>query len=480
MESQACAADAESYEKLVEWICQSHGGFVHQNLRLKGSGSARGVFAVKEISKGETLVSLPANRAVSGSQLPVSYNNDRSVSSWLRCIAAYMEARLKGHHFQPYLESLPLQYESLLDWSNEEIERYLAGTALCRLVMQDRQEKILETRYREAVRPYLFHLGLLTKEERDGELQEFRMACMCVSTRGFHLEDKDAVGSYSGPFLLPWIDLLNHDPRQKCTTLKWDRNKNCFYMEAERDIAATEEVYHSYGTNLTSAQVLKTFGFVPEESVQAAINGEMKDEISPAMLSKWEVMSACQAVAKSSFPSRLRSHMSSTADDEEERWELKHDMTTRDLSSLPDEFLISGNEPLSEELVTTISVLLLPEEVYSEFAKDGITRLDMSVLDDFYLGKLACQCLAYAVAEKLATFVRLSIAGSEDDNEDSTLLQRLGGQPKFARAVYGLTIRLEEKRCLTTLLSKARSVCASLGGIPIDCGEPPGKKIKKS
>lgn len=468
------------YKELCRWISQSnsgtHGaGKVHDNLELRGEGSTRGIIAVKHIRQGEILVSLPANLAVSGSQQPKSYRG-KDVSNWLRCIAAYYEARQRGVYFQPYLNSLPVKYESLLDWSKEEVKDFLGGTALGNLALKDQTNDVLETRFQEAVRPYLEHIGLvlspkpLSAAAAAEELDTFREACMCVATRGFHLDqvalDGDTTTTYSGPFLLPFIDLLNHDPSRKCTTLRWDGDKECFIMEAERDISLNEEVYHSYGTSLTSSQLLKTFGFVSEKAIDAAARGVTTGpQVTVAGIAKKELLSACMAVAESTIPAEIISHMQdSNMSEEEMHWHLKFDMLGRDTSFLPDNFLISCLDPLSDELVTVCSALLLPQDVYIEMVQSGADLLDRSLLHDYFLCKLVCQSILFAITKKFEDYKSFRVPEIEAIVDDKAFLKSIQRKPNLQRAAFGLTIRLEEKACLAALRSEIFSISDAIGG----------------
>ena len=461
------------FANLVEWITQppSSGGHVHEGLELRGDGLARGLFARTRILKGETLVALPESLSVSGSTSPMSYG-DRCVSSWLRCIAAYYRARQKPERFQPYFESLPEVYDSVLTWTDDEVAVYLSGTTLCSLVLRERQENVLEARFKEAVRPYLEHLGLVLSSDSIPEgVAFFREACMCISTRGFHLEESASNSLYSGPFLLPFIDLLNHDPIRKCTTLNYE--DGMFLMKAERDIEEKEEVFHTYGTKLTSTQVLQTFGFVPESSTDAAERSvRVGDHVTPAILSKVEVVSACQSVIASSFPAEVRSYMKSSQSHlGEDNWELELDVSTRDLAFLPDDFVVSCLCPLSEGLITLCCTLFLPPDVYDEFMASGAALLDRSVLDDYYLGKLVCEALDVAIATKVSTYSPIVIPGSgtpeRHHDDDYSLLRVIRRKPGLQRALYGLTVRLEEKSCLAALRSDVTYISHCLGEIPL-------------
>jgi len=77
---------------------------------------------------------------------------------------------------------------------------------------------------------------------------------MCISTRGFHYSTSSPTTTatnsssssylndnkehrYDGPFLLPIIDLLNHDPENTCTTLQYDDATGTFTPASEtRDL----------------------------------------------------------------------------------------------------------------------------------------------------------------------------------------------------------------------------------------------------
>ena len=168
--------------------------------------------------------------------------------------------------------------------------------------------------YEHRVEPFLRHIGIfsstsapdnvddddddindkdkaLVSTEKEKKFEQFILASQCISTRGFHMTTKKSTtctsssyggtspspstdDDYDGPFLLPVIDLLNHDPSNKCTTLQRSTHNvddDYFYMIAERDICEGEEVVHSYGDGLTSAQLLQTFGFVPSNHTDRII-----------------------------------------------------------------------------------------------------------------------------------------------------------------------------------------------------------------
>ena len=532
----------------------------------------RGVYANKPIRQGETLVVLPESLVISGKEPPPQRNNDNhhhqdstlpkttkseitssasssldavvSPSPWLKCIGRYYQAQ-RDPFYRPYLDSLPVRYDddaSLLAWSNDEIQTLLAGTALGHLVTNDRRGNLLAQRYQTKVRPYLLQLlsnhGIIlpnkpppldkaavveassskTSSSVEEEMVEFRKACACVSSRGFHrpprrrkeesspCNDNDD-DDYLGPYLLPLIDLLNHDPERQSTTLRYSSKNQTFWMQAERDIATDQEIVHSYGDGLTSGQLLQTFGFVPSSHTQRVLSllantnaGSFSSAKSatkppttttPAVLSKSMVIQATQTVMTNPrVLQRIYNHLNQQddeEDDEDETWELpsKKEQQHRNLSVLSDDHVLGFSNDdndivLTEELLTLCCVLLLPQDVYEEiFVETGFALLDQTALQDRFLGLLVCETLLEAIRLKRQTYTPLNyhnIANittttsketkhdndDNNENDDAVLLQRLWQETTTTttstvtvrRACYALTIRLEEKSCLDAMEKK--------------------------
>jgi hypothetical protein len=459
--------NAAAFETLVQWIRSKSGGHVHGSLELRRSGPTRGVFAAKAIKKGESLITLPPGLVLSGEALASTYGVNRISSPWLRAIGAIYKARNEELDFNVYLRSLPASLETLLEWSTHEIGSYLAGTTIGAMVMLDREQKALETRFKSAVKPYLASLGVIAtsalSESDELDIDSFRHACMLVSTRGFHLQQDDSQhDAYHGPFLLPCIDLLNHDSANACTTLKRDPITKAFFMVSERDIDADEEILHSYGSHLTSDQVLQTFGFVPQYSIDFVSKDGgvvVEQHLSPASFSKEEIVQACKAVVQSNYVDNLRKAIDHNTMSEDDVWELDvHDQALRDFSMIPDDLVVKSSEPLSDELITLCCLFFLPADVYEEVSSGGeLSVLDRSILDDYFLGKLVCHAVLQAIRSKFGRYDCLQIPGIDDGmcRDDKTLLCHiLQNSVDKHRAVYGLTIRLEEKACLHALRSE--------------------------
>ena len=594
----------------------------------------RGVFARRPIRRGETLVRLPSRLALDGRANPPSYDcptsssdgvdggcsttatTTRFASPWLRCLASLVaaladsrggtgkedakgdskEVPATGPRFDhgPYVSSLPDRYDSLLNWTTDEVGAYLRGTSLAASCAEG-GDGALRERFEGTVLPYLRRanaVGMLGDSSEDvhdrdakrrrtddphdsvrksgssedgGSDEEkasadalfplFREACMCISTRAFHMQSPttseggadgsaNADPAYDGPYLLPYVDLLNHAPdgsRSKVTTLRRDAGSGDFFMAAERDIETGEEVCHSYssgsggaGGGLNSAQLLRTFGFVDVASVSERLEGyhraagsserRVPSDLTPAVISKVDLLAACEEVATSSYPDRVMCRMERTGmlgdgwefwtvpyndpdydpdgNDEgggsDPNWELRR----RLLGGLPDDMLVTSSNQLTDEMITACAVRFLPDEALADLADDGRPLyFGRGVLSDYYLGCLVLTSVLRAVRARLASYAsglpdgtsasaRSSLSGllrgiegrgadgaiawGTDAADDASLLSALasrgeegGGEVRgddetLDRLAFGLVVSLEERTCLLGLRGVAAGMLAEL------------------
>jgi SET domain len=472
------------WENLVDWVHQA-GGFVHPSLQLAGHGPSRGIETIGPIQQGDLLIRIPPSCVISGMHVP-SKVDGTPASPWLRCLGALLQAKRESSSnlatskqalpnpsltcSTPYIESLPSkdEYETLFQWSVSDIQKFLGGTTLGKVLLLDRNEKSLERRYRLGVEPFLKHLGVLEKKKRNkrkrsGEGEEevlddlvtspdyeaFLEASMCISTRGFHLmnedEDQDQKQSdhpievpYNGPFLLPVIDLLNHDPEKACTTLQRDSSSGNFTMIAERHLVPGEAVVHSYGNELTSAQLLQTFGFVPashsKRILEPSQSSPSPSSLTPVSLHKIDhLIRACLIIKSSIYPKEIQNCLMQrrvgqdgpwNGSNDDEFWDVEDIPDRKMANSMPDEFLVSltlkdtaRESLLTEDLISLLAIQFLPEDAFVEIFQNesSTTRLDLSILeDDPYLGMLSCHSLLMALSLKLEEYaLRLSNANGK-------------------------------------------------------------------
>ena len=464
--------------------------------------------------------------------------------------------------YSPYLNSLPMSYDTLFQssslttststsissWSDHEISNYLSGTTLGKIVTYDRQCNTLHTRFIKYVKPYLDYILQSDDNENNTRnnhhhnnndslslLSLFEQACACVSTRGFHLQGNKEE-EYSGPFLLPFIDLLNHTSSSidKCTTLQQQylhndndddnvgTNESVFVMVAERFIQKGEEILHSYGDTLTSGQLLQTFGFVEDRCIQRAMNNLVEGNeddmllynLTPAVLSRMDVIQACSNVSSSLFPNQLKQiihekykknnhnnkkNIDNYNEDVDETWDLPQSVSNREKdvrNIIPDEILIQYEKTttqdtkedklLCDELVTLCSIQFLPDDVYADWLEENgssLCMLSKDILDDYFLGKLVLKSILVAIESKMKSYEpilldfdidywynELETSSNHSLEGDKFLLQKLYYQNMSVEnkrnaqqhAMYCLTIRIEEMTCLLLLKRRVLVIFDSL------------------
>lgn len=498
------------WHELVSWL-RASGGEVHASLQLRDSLSkaGRGIFATRAIPKREVLIRLPVKLSVNGQNLPKWYvskqeehyypsvnQEKRQASPWLRCLAAYLQEVTENHvgssRLTHYLASLPKSYETVWQWSDQEVECFLSGVhpPASHLVESSSIENpwkidrdAIKKRYRDQIRPYLVHCGILLNEENgntsfdeNAELDQFAIACQALSTRGFctlsqsqhtatfNPENNDQSDLYIGPFLLPIIDLLNHGNEQRvCTSLQ--RQDDMFIMKTERNVSEGEELLHSYEggtplhnnhhTQLSSGQFLLSFGFIPRERIDSCtvlrdFSVKCAFWTSPVIFSKTnDIFRSCWEVMESDFPQKLQVSMGEQVL-EKEFWTLQVDHS-RVADYVPEEILIASPscalstrdldgvnnlDLLTDDLVTAACIPLLPRYAYSEITERSL--LNRRILEDYYLGKLVGAVLLRAIEGKLAKYepipkdVVYSILGEDNDStinvsyeDDISLLKAL-------------------------------------------------------
>lgn len=361
------------------------------------------------------------------------------------------------------------------------------------------------------------------------EWQRFEYACQALSTRSFHLDAESDTNAafgrtgnkvHPGPYILPVIDLVNHsyrseqatiEPSQKstCSSTRVQLVDDCFCMIAERDLFPGEEVLHSYGDQLCSSQFLASYGFVPECLMKRAATVEDPDSFplrssaglpwAPIYLSKMEIWECCWEIIESDVPQQLAIAMKEMDD---ETWPLTIDKN-RKADYVPDHIVLSvtlsafdeerpdrsnRNSLLTDEIVTAACVPFLPLCAYAEITE--YTLLDRSILQDYFLGQLVGMSLIKVIQRQRSLYRPISIAtiqrvtsverATSDSSyvADTQLLRDLLNLLSFEdcdvdivmreerlRLAYGLTLRIEEKNLLASLVREVGDFTAALNDL---------------
>ena len=489
-------------------------GFVHPSLELfsvhystAGDGDGgiyRGirVAAGATISKGTLLARIPAHMTLNGERCPKGAEN---ASPWLRCLVALIHARVrqrsrsgvanksKTDHgsidFTPYLESLPEVFNTILDWLADDLKE-LRGTALHDTILQSsagtciaqEEEENLENGMMKACRERFeskIIQGCLNSggviHEEEVSFDEFLYATQCISTRGFNMNMHDGEESsslsppqvdlptesslYRGPFLIPFIDLLNHcssSDKRKATTLRRDPSDSSFFLETERHLTSEEELLHSYG-DLNSHQCLQTFGFVDLGRSRSVLLSA-QENCTPAVVFTAEIVAVCKDVATRA--EQMQVPFVNFDDDVEiwdptECWDRKIKFLDEE-GVIPTKISLPYSEDIRDELLTCCCVLFLPEEAFDDFIQNP-ALLDESLLDDTFLFSMVQQAIISIVDKKMTNYEGSygdKCTTGDDIRELSKLVHeqsQVTCSPILYRKIAALTIRIEEKRCLRCL-----------------------------
>jgi hypothetical protein len=267
--------------RLADFL-RSRGAVVHESLELFGGarGGERGVYAVDPIKEGTLLLRLPASAVVraceNGPECDWMPSSARATSPMLRTALFLMREVALGQRSEwaPYLSRLPLTYDTLEHWSQEELAA-LRGTSVHDEISSLRDSSgdlvgPVRVLWDKDIAPIV---AAAPEHWPGADLDAFLSACAAVRTRGFY-DTAAGGGGPGGPYMLPAIDMLNHARQATATTLVVERSDALppatgsaavgasdqsgahagasssplliFSMEAERDLAAGDELVHVY------------------------------------------------------------------------------------------------------------------------------------------------------------------------------------------------------------------------------------------
>ncbi|KAL3809921.1 hypothetical protein ACHAXA_005335 [Cyclostephanos tholiformis] len=330
----------------------------------------------------------------------------------------------------------------------------------------------------------------------------FLEGCQCISTRAFHMQQQSSPSSaasrdrpdetYHGPYLLPYVDLLNHSPggTSECVTTLRRYDDGSFVLLAERDIASGEEIRHSYDSSGMMAAATSTDD--DDDGTRTSCG-----ESPGGALNSAQLLRTCALLAESSYPRALRDFMdeSGLSDDGWEHWEMPTSEELRSrgdlLSSFSDEFVVPFCGTLSDELISVCCLHFLPQDAIDELlgeSNDGNRSRNLQfgneALEDHFLGKLVLRSIVNALDSKLNSYKVSStdfLMGCSQDEQAQKFVDFLGGvyllgyesgsfcwgengimdamalskmkpssdlAQKFS---YGMVISLEERSCLLKL-----------------------------
>ena len=408
---------------LQDWLSKQ-GGFLKDCLEIRTQPNGyRGVYTRTAIPKGELLLRIP-------DACVIQFQPDATqFSPPIELMVRLMQEKRKDKDsaFSPYLQSLPEDFNLLLDWSPAEIDN-LEGTYLYTTAKEDQGGKLLLKNYANNVAPKL------SEQFTDAE---FLFAAKAVTSRSFSVQE-GGNGSNDGPFLIPYVDLLNHSESCSCTSIKRDPHTKSFFMESERSIAAGEELFHKYGQGLTNSQTLQTYGFVAEDG-----------EITPATFLIGDVICHCEREALCPPESVEWNPLAN--------WRDKVELC---VDRLPPALPCSLENLVSKELLTLLCVLFMPRESFIDYVEKPFMFEPNTLEDDSMWTIIYCTLFSY-VEEELKGY----------GEPPQTAFRRLKAAKENSRTQLALTVKAEELRTLIALKMLAYEELAKLDVSDSECSD---------
>lgn len=271
---------------LIEWA-RARGAKWSTHLEVRDGSRGRGVFAKAPIKNGELLLRLPMALAVRPSPQLMDLVSSRKCSSLVALALTVLHELKVQNPRLPFFEDLatnPLPTIPSL-WDETDLV-HIDGTSLINNGQTPADAACAtKSSFVEHVLPLMQMLGeeFLPKKVHTQKFFGDALAwCISRALQGRLSFEQGGASLWpylgadgpetslqngAGMFLLPLFDLINHSTENKdrCTTLtRVDGDKDgsdAFEMRAHRDLAANEEVLHSYGPH-GAAELLRTYGFI--------------------------------------------------------------------------------------------------------------------------------------------------------------------------------------------------------------------------
>ncbi|KAI9768437.1 MAG: hypothetical protein M1840_004846 [Geoglossum simile] len=285
----------------IEWLV-SNGGSVNPSVKLAdhpGAGIGRGVFAIDDIAEDEVLFTIPRSAVLTTENSDLKFkmlSGDSTKdkvqaafeSPWLGLIVTMIYEFLRGaeSRWKPYFDVLPDEFNSLMFWSEEELEELMGSAVLGKIgreitdagfrgsltpIIKDFPELFRSTaglesllsddaiialahRMGSTIMAYGFDLEKVTGEENEGENEG--------DDEGF-VSDNEDVTMPKG--MVPLADMLNADA---------DRNNARLFqtelgleMRSTKPVRKGEELFNDYGP-LPRSDLLRRYGYITDNYAQ--------------------------------------------------------------------------------------------------------------------------------------------------------------------------------------------------------------------
>ncbi|KAK2732385.1 hypothetical protein FQN55_004135 [Onygenales sp. PD_40] len=296
MSNQLQYADRDRFSQLsdhfISWLKQNPGVRVSPKLKiadLRPEGSGRGVVACADINEDEELFAIPQDLILSfqNSKLKEqTHINENDLGPWLCLILVMMYEYLQGgaSRWSPYFEILPTDFDTLMFWSDSELQE-LKGSAIVNKIGKSGAEEAILRDLLPVIsqNPHLFPPinGLSSYDSPDGRIALLALAHRMgslIMAYAFDIEkgeddDQEGEDGYVtdeeeqqlSKGMVPLADLLNADADRNNARLF--QEEGYFAMKSIKPIRSGDEIFNDYG-ELPRSDLLRRYGYVTDNYAQ--------------------------------------------------------------------------------------------------------------------------------------------------------------------------------------------------------------------
>ncbi|AOW07817.1 hypothetical protein B0I72DRAFT_143262 [Yarrowia lipolytica] len=248
----------------------------------------RGVIASEDIEEDEVLFKIPRSSFLSVENDPdfiKQVPEAKKLNSWLQLILYMMKAGSMTK-WKPYFDVLPTQLDSLMMWTDDELEG-LKGSMIVKKIGKAGAEED----YQEKLKPIIDAHPEYFKD-CDTSLESFHRMGGLIMAYSFDapdsfsedeeddedIEHDDLYNEGLVKAMVPLADTLNAHTRF-CNANLIAEDDGGFSMTAIQPIKKGEQVYNTYG-ELPNCDFLRRYGYVENEGTEFDIVEFSMDEIS--------------------------------------------------------------------------------------------------------------------------------------------------------------------------------------------------------
>jgi len=243
--------------KLFESWLRSNGATFKGDVTRFGE-YGRGVRVLEDVQPGDIILDIPqelwiteasANRTAYG--LVLKQLRDAKHIDETQAVALHLltEKYNSSSFWKPWLDVLPLEFETPLYYPAEDLQEMVGTSALD---IRDKQVKVIE-----ALQKVVETVAEQNPEVFPKELFTQATLAWALST----VWARSAVGpEFSSVALIPLLDMVNH--RDDGLLTNFTAKPDSVVLRASTNVNLGEQIFVNYGTR-TSSQLLATYGFLP-------------------------------------------------------------------------------------------------------------------------------------------------------------------------------------------------------------------------